>query len=92
MKRRTVKITRQLTMAKSIVVEIPEGISNDELKSCLYDRCQTYDELETETSVHDMNEENEQIEVEDTKEPASVGFRVTDPDWFEAMREDEIVS
>ena len=91
MKTRTVKVTRQLTMAKSVILEIPEGVTNDDLESCLYDRCNTYGALEMETSIHDMTEEEETIEVEDSTEPATEDFRATDDEWIEALKDDQLL-
>ena len=92
MNTRTVMVTRQLTMVKSIIVEIPAEITNDQLKSCLYDRCNVYDEVEMETTIYDMTEEDEMLDVEDSTEPATEDFSITDTEWLEALKADELLN
>lgn len=92
MKTRTVKVTRQVTLVKSVVMEIPEHITNYELESALCDRCNTYNALETETSIYDMSEDDEQIDVVDTIQPVTEGFSITDSYWLDSLKHDDLLN
>lgn len=92
MKTRTVKVTRQVTLVKSVVMEIPEHVTNYQLESCLYDRCNTYDALEAETSIYDMTEDDEQIDVADTVESITESFSVADSDWLDSLKHDDLLN
>jgi hypothetical protein len=91
MKMRTVEIIRRLTLEKSIYVEIPESVSNEELRETLYNRMYAYEELVYGTHVQQMSEEDEVIEVEDSKRTPTTRFKATDKDWSDAMMADGIL-
>lgn len=89
-KTRTVKVTRILTLSTSVVMEIPESLTNENFNEALYDRCNTYDSLLTVADRHDMEESDERIDVEDVSSPSEF-FGVTNPDWMSALKEDQLL-
>lgn len=91
MKMRTVEVIRRLTLEKSIYVEIPESVTNEELREALYNRMYAYEELKYGTHVQQMSEEEEVIEVEDSTRTPSVRYKTTDRDWSNALIADGIL-
>ena len=89
MNTRTVKITRTVTKSAFVVVEIPATATNEDLKNCLYDRCEVYESVLYETDDSDMSEMDERIDVEDSKVSPAKGMSMTDDDWLKAMKDDK---
>lgn len=90
MKTRTVKVTRILTLSSSVIMEIPESLTNKNFNEALYDRCETYQSLLTVADRFDMEESDERIDVEDAASPSEF-FGVTNQDWMSALKDDQLL-
>jgi hypothetical protein len=91
MKTRTVKVTRTITLVKSIIMEIPEGLTDYELESALIDECNVHERFERQASIYDMPTESDEFDVEYSSEPAHEDFTIANEDWLEALKDDECI-
>lgn len=91
MKTRTVKVTRIMTLVRSFVLEIPEGLSNYELESALLDECNVHERFEREASIYDMDKDSDEFDVEDSTEAPAEDFSFSNDDWVEALKDDECI-
>lgn len=90
MNTRTVKVTRSIKLTKSVIMEIPQEISNHQLESALLDRCESYEMLLTAADKYDMDESDEEIEVKDSSEP-SEHFEVSNEEWMDSLKSDDLI-
>lgn len=90
---RLVKISRTLTLKKSVTLEVPKGLSNEKIEEALSQEGAIFTLIDGLTDQYEADVNDDNFDVEDTLSPSEhEHFPETDSELFSALEDDGLFS